>query len=87
MNEIDLELMYEKELVIKFIEKLDYSYNYKTTNERDNIIKDICDIAGIEQLTIPVVSVRKIVRCEDPMICLRGCSVHKQTCKHPIYER
>ena len=41
----------------------------------------------IKALTIPVVSVRKIVRCEDPMICLRGCSVHKQTCKHPIYER
>jgi hypothetical protein len=51
--------MYEKELVVKFIEKLDYSYNYKTTNERDNIIKDICDIAGIEQLTIPVVSNRR----------------------------
>ena len=31
------------------------------------------------------VSVRKIVRCEDPMVCLRGCSVHEQTCKHPIY--
>jgi len=41
----------------------------------------------VEQLFIPVVSVRKIVRCEDPMVCLRGCSVHKQTCKHPIYER
>jgi len=33
------------------------------------------------------VSVRKIVRCEDPMVCLRGCSVHEQTCKHPIYGR
>ena len=32
------------------------------------------------------VNVRKIVRCEDPMVCLRGCSVHEQTCKHPIYE-
>ena len=32
------------------------------------------------------VSIRKIVRCEDPMVCLRGCSVHEQTCKHPIYE-
>ncbi len=32
------------------------------------------------------VSVRKIVRCEDPMVCLRGCSVHEQTCRHPIYE-
>jgi len=40
-----------------------------------------------EQLTIPVVSERKIVRCEDPMVCLRGCSVHEQTCEHPIYER
>jgi|DEB0MinimDraft_10_1074344.scaffolds.fasta_scaffold36892_6 hypothetical protein len=29
----------------------------------------------------------KIIRCEDPMVCLRGCSVHEQTCKHPIYER
>jgi hypothetical protein len=32
-------------------------------------------------------SERKIVRCEDPMVCLRGCSVHEQTCRHPIYER
>jgi hypothetical protein len=40
-----------------------------------------------EQLNIPVVSERKIVRCEDPMVCLRGCSVHEQTCRHPIYER
>ena len=40
-----------------------------------------------EQLNIPVVSDRKIVRCKDPMVCLRGCSVHEQTCKHPIYER
>jgi len=54
----------KKELVIKFIEKLDYSYNYKTTNERDNIIKDICDIAGIEQLTIPpVVGQREQLDC------------------------
>jgi len=28
-----------------------------------------------EQLNIPVVSERKIVRCKDPMVCLRGCSV------------
>ncbi len=40
-----------------------------------------------EQLNIPVVNERKIVRCEDPMVCLRGCSVHEQTCRHPIYER
>jgi hypothetical protein len=39
------------------------------------------------QLNIPVVSYPKIVRCKDPMVCLRGCSVHEQTCKHPIYER
>ena len=36
------------------------------------------------QLNIPVVSYPKIVRCKDPMVCLRGCSVHEQTCKHPI---
>ena len=40
-----------------------------------------------QQLNIPVVSERKIVRCEDPMVCLRGCGVHEQTCRHPIYER
>lgn len=45
----------KKELIRKFVEKLDYSYNYKTVNERQNIINDICEIAGIEQLTIPVV--------------------------------
>jgi len=44
-------------------------------------------ITEIKALNIPVVSERKIVRCEDPMVCLRGCSVHEQTCKHPIYER
>lgn len=40
----------------------------------------------VKNCSIPDVSVRKIVRCEDPMVCLRGCSVHEQTCKHPIYE-
>jgi len=40
-----------------------------------------------EALNITGVSIRKIVKCEDPMVCLRGCSVHEQTCKHPIYER
>ena len=43
--------------------------------------------AETQALNIPVVSERKIVRCEDPMVCLRGCSVHEQTCRHPIYER
>jgi len=46
----------KEELIRKFVEKLDYSYNYKTTNERENIINDLCEIAGIEQLTIPAVS-------------------------------
>jgi hypothetical protein len=45
----------KEELIRKFIEKLDYSYNYKTVNERQSIINDICEIAGIEQLNIPVV--------------------------------
>ena len=47
---------------------------------------------GIKGIRIPLkprededVSIRKIVRCEDPMVCLRGCSVHEQTCKNPIY--
>lgn len=39
-----------------------------------------------EVLNIGSVSARKIVKCKDPMVCLRGCSVHEQTCKHPIYE-
>jgi len=54
----------KKELIRKFVEKLDYSYNYKTVNERHNIINDICDIAGIEQLTIPVVIVPFV-----PFVC------------------
>jgi len=45
----------KEELIRKFVEKLDYSYSYKTVNERQNIINEICEIAGIEQLTIPVV--------------------------------
>lgn len=45
----------KKEQVIKFIEKLDYSYEYKTVNERQNIITELCLIAEIEQLTIPYV--------------------------------
>jgi len=45
----------KKELIRKFVEKLDYSYNYKTVNERQDIINDLCEIAGIEQLTIPAV--------------------------------
>jgi hypothetical protein len=45
----------KEELIRKFIEKLDYSYNYKTVNERQSIINDICEIAGIEQLNIPFV--------------------------------
>lgn len=45
----------KEEQVIKFIEKLDYSYGYKTVNERQNIITELCLIAEIEQLTIPYV--------------------------------
>lgn len=57
------------------------------SKEEYNKAKEIVKKHEQEQLNIPVVSERKIVRCEDPMICLRGCSVHEQTCKHPIYER
>ncbi len=49
------------ELILKFVEKLDYSYNYKTKNERENIISELCEIAGIEQLTIPVFSNNEVV--------------------------
>jgi len=45
----------KEDLIRKFVEKLDYSYNYKTVNERQSIINDLCEIAGIEQLTIPAV--------------------------------
>ena len=45
----------KEDLIRKFVEKLDYSYNYKTVNERQNIINDLCEIAGIDQLTIPPV--------------------------------
>jgi hypothetical protein len=45
----------KEEQVIKFIEKLDYSYEYKTVNERQNMITELCLIAGTKQLTIPVV--------------------------------
>mgnify|MGYP001274106072 CR=1 FL=1 len=47
----------KENLIRKFVEKLDYSYNYKTVNERQSIINDLCEIAGIEQLTIPAVMV------------------------------
>jgi hypothetical protein len=58
------------ELLIKFIEKLDYSYEYKTVNERQNMITELCLIAGIEQLTIPVVvncnhDFQRVERCEE----------------------
>lgn len=42
----------KEDLIRKFVEKLDFSYNYKTVNERQNIIKDLCEIAGIEQLEL-----------------------------------
>jgi hypothetical protein len=45
----------KEDLIRKFVEKLDHSYNYKTVNERQNIINDLCEIAGIEQFTIPAV--------------------------------
>jgi hypothetical protein len=48
----------KEEQVIKFIEKLDYSYEYKTVNERQNMITELCLIAGTKQLTIPVVTQR-----------------------------
>jgi len=43
----------KEKLIRKFVEKLDYSYNYKTVNERQIIINDLCKIAGIEQLNMP----------------------------------
>ena len=50
-----------------------------------DVIKDVLDKLN-QNKEDEDVSIRKIVRCEDPMVCLRGCSVHEQTCKHPIYE-
>jgi len=29
----------------------------------------------------------EISKCEDPMVCLRGCSVREGTCKQPIYKK
>jgi hypothetical protein len=29
-------------LIRKFVEKLEYSYTYKTVNEKQNIIDDLC---------------------------------------------
>jgi predicted DNA-binding ArsR family transcriptional regulator len=54
----------KEDLIRKFVEKLDYSYNYKTVNEKQNIINDLCEIAGIEQLTIPAV-----VRRSEQLVC------------------
>ena len=54
---------------------------------KPDIFEKTYEVYEQEQLNVPVVSERKIVRCEDPMVCLRGCSVQEQTCKHPIYER
>jgi len=44
-------------LIEKFIKKLDFSYTYKTKNERQNIINELYEIAGIEQLDLPVVGI------------------------------
>jgi len=59
----------KKELIRKFVEKLDYSYNYKTVNERQNIINDLCEIAGIEQLTIPAVINPVCPKCGNTVRC------------------
>jgi len=37
-----------KDLIQKFIKKLDYLYDYKTVNERQNIIKDLYEIAEVK---------------------------------------
>jgi hypothetical protein len=63
----------KEEQVIKFIEKLDYSYEYKTVNERQNMIAELCLIAGIEQLTIPCVVGRS-----EQLVCSCG-SIKVQT--------
>ncbi len=72
------------------VKHINWMYNrlISVHNENPNYdymlkFKEIID----KQLNIVIVSDRKIVRCEDPMVCLRGCSVHEQTCKDPIYER
>ena len=39
-------------LIEKFMEKLDFSYTYKTNDERQNIINELYEIAGIEQLAL-----------------------------------
>ena len=48
-------IMKKQILIEKFIKKLDFSYAYKTKNERQNIINELYKIAGIEQLDLPVV--------------------------------
>lgn len=55
----------KEELIRKFVDKLDYSYNYKSANERQNIINDLCEIASIEQLTIPAVIKSVCCECGD----------------------
>jgi len=64
----------KEKLVREFIEKLDYSYSYKTVNERQNIINELCKIAGIEQLTIPEVVVPK-----GTLVCDCGSNDIKST--------
>jgi hypothetical protein len=67
----------KEDLIRKFVEKLDCSYNYKTVNERQNIINDLCEIAGIEQLTIPRVSKCTICGADtnnsDGLCCVCQC--------------
>jgi hypothetical protein len=49
--------MTKEELIQDFIRKMDYSYNYKTSNERANIIAELHKIAECEQSILNVVGV------------------------------
>jgi hypothetical protein len=73
----------KEDLIQKFVEKLDYSYKYKTVNERQNIINELCEIAGIEQLTIPDVSLRSeqsnCVHSHEHILTVKTL---KYRCKH-----
>ena len=69
-------------LIQDFMKKLDASYEYKTVNERQNIITELYKIAEYEQLNTPDVSVavcdhvwRDMHRSGD--VCCYKCGVSK----------
>lgn len=81
----NLSLVLEQYAEAKLKEAVEYGLGYMCGKHNLKLKKK--EINRVSTRYVNEVCGRRVVACEDPMVCLRGCSVDDQTCKHPIYKQ